>query len=289
MIIDPCPIYVPHWWQWYPPVGTFIGILAGLGVLVPWLFRTPDQMKRTEKAVWTLVMFALVLLEIRSLYLDRDQHDREQAQARCEQIERFGQIAAGIRQSVAQSEKQYESTIGQVQGVLSTTQSVAKLAKENLESVTGARSFPYVVPFTGIPPAKFDVSRHFVLMIVNEGPDFLSGISVSLMRVMAQTPHGETGAYSTPNPILVGSLGPRTSETVPQLAIWKSDLQTTPNSNHYVAYISAQNGSFHEDIYLRPAKAGGGWAYRIQASKDGNGNSHIFKTIDWREPQHMPE
>ena len=58
-----------------------------LGVIVPWLF---ERMGRTKKAIWTLVMFALVYGEIRTLYLDRDQHDREQAQANCEQIERFG-------------------------------------------------------------------------------------------------------------------------------------------------------------------------------------------------------
>jgi hypothetical protein len=31
----PCPVYIYHWWQWHPPIGTFIGILALLGVLVP--------------------------------------------------------------------------------------------------------------------------------------------------------------------------------------------------------------------------------------------------------------
>ncbi len=38
LIGNPCPLPVYQWWQSYPPVGTFIGILGGLGVIVPWLF-----------------------------------------------------------------------------------------------------------------------------------------------------------------------------------------------------------------------------------------------------------
>lgn len=64
-------------WRWYPPVGVFIAVLALLGVLVP-LFRDLPKIGKREKAFWTFVMFALVGLEIRSIYLDRDAHDREQ-------------------------------------------------------------------------------------------------------------------------------------------------------------------------------------------------------------------
>lgn len=110
-MIDPCPVPTLHWWQWHPPVGTFIGILGGLGVIVPWLFRPPDKMGRTEKAVWTLLMLLFVWLEIRTLYLDRDEHDAQQEQARCQQLQSFQQIANGIEDSNKKSADQFETTM----------------------------------------------------------------------------------------------------------------------------------------------------------------------------------
>jgi hypothetical protein len=68
---------------WYPPVGFFIAILGFLGVLVP-LFREWGVIGKREKAIWTALMFILVLLEIRSIYLDRAEHDSKEAAARKE-------------------------------------------------------------------------------------------------------------------------------------------------------------------------------------------------------------
>ena len=78
-------------WSWYPPVGVFIGILALLGVIVP-LLRDLGKIGPRERAVWTAVMFALVLLEMKSIYQDRDVHDREQKTARKEQLDQFSKI-----------------------------------------------------------------------------------------------------------------------------------------------------------------------------------------------------
>ena len=78
-MIDPCPVISQPWWHWHPPVGSWIAVLALLGVIVPWLFRPPEKMGRGEKAIWTFVMLAFFYLELRTLYLDRDEHDGEQA------------------------------------------------------------------------------------------------------------------------------------------------------------------------------------------------------------------
>lgn len=75
------------WWQWHPPAGVFIALLAVLGVIVPW-FRGSEIGKR-ERAFWTFLMFLFVGLEIRTLYLDRAEHDKEQALARCKSLRVF--------------------------------------------------------------------------------------------------------------------------------------------------------------------------------------------------------
>jgi hypothetical protein len=110
MMLEPskCREILPSWWQWHPPVGMFISLLAILGVLVPW-FR--GEASRREKAFWTFAMFLFVGLEIRTLYLDRSQHDREQALARCQQLESFTAIANGIQSSIDGSKTQFNTTM----------------------------------------------------------------------------------------------------------------------------------------------------------------------------------
>jgi len=95
----PCIELVHHWWQWHPPVGTFIAVLAIFGVFVP-LYRPWEKIGRREKAIWTIVMFALLWLELRTLYLDRDDHDAEQVYVRCAELQSFQKIADGIKQEL---------------------------------------------------------------------------------------------------------------------------------------------------------------------------------------------
>jgi hypothetical protein len=66
-------------WHWHPPVGVWIGVLGLLGVVVP-LFRDISKIGKPEKAVWTFVLFALLLLEIKTVYQDRNEDDAEQAE-----------------------------------------------------------------------------------------------------------------------------------------------------------------------------------------------------------------
>lgn len=150
-LIDPCPESAHVWWHVHPPVGTWIAVLALLGVIVP-LIRSPDAMGKYEKAIWTFVMFCLVALEMRTLYLDRAEHDADQNVARCREIESFKAIADGIKSSVSTSQAGFSATIGHVDGVLRTTQDVGKLARENLLAVTGGDSFAYVYP--GMAPGR---------------------------------------------------------------------------------------------------------------------------------------
>jgi hypothetical protein len=55
-------------------------------------------------------MFAFLGLELRTLYLDRDEHDREQHLANCRQLESFKTIAQGIETTIS-SGKQVSSKL----------------------------------------------------------------------------------------------------------------------------------------------------------------------------------
>ncbi len=115
-------------WSWYPPVGVFIAILALLGVLVP-LFSDLGKIGQREKAFWTLIMFALVGLEIRSIHLDRNAHDREQADAREQQLKSFHEIASGIDATLTTSQSQFQATADRLQAAVKSNEEASKNAK----------------------------------------------------------------------------------------------------------------------------------------------------------------
>jgi len=96
----------------------FIAILALVGVVVPWL---KEKVSKREKALWTAVMFALVLLEIRSIYQDQAEHDRQQADARAEQLKSFKEIAGGVDTAIANSQREFDATMRRTNQVLNST------------------------------------------------------------------------------------------------------------------------------------------------------------------------
>jgi hypothetical protein len=105
VLMTPCKEFVQAWWQWHPPVGVYIGILAVMGVLVPWFRGT--EIRAREESFWTFLMFLFVGLEFRTLYLDRDQHDVEQAFARCEELNSFREISGGLKASISKSDEKH--------------------------------------------------------------------------------------------------------------------------------------------------------------------------------------
>jgi hypothetical protein len=60
--------------------------------------------------------FVLLLLEVKSVYQDRAEHDREQATARAEQLSEFGKIAKGIDTTIENSQRQFEVTVSELTG-----------------------------------------------------------------------------------------------------------------------------------------------------------------------------
>jgi len=112
-------------WNWYPPVGFFIAILALLGVLVP-LFRDLTKIGRREKAAWTFVMFLLVGLEFRTLYLDRADHDQKEADARATQLKGFKEIGTGIEAAIQKSQQQFDETMTRIGTTLKTSEETLK-------------------------------------------------------------------------------------------------------------------------------------------------------------------
>jgi len=134
--------YMVSLWHWHPPVGVWIGVLGFLGVLVP-LIRDLNRIGRREKALWTLVVFVLLLLEIKSVYQDRKEHDAEQAAIRREESEHFERIAQGIENSNTHREENFQATLKQSDALILAAVKIMGLSKDAIGSITGGDSFVY--------------------------------------------------------------------------------------------------------------------------------------------------
>jgi len=218
--------------HWYPPVGVFIAILGLLGIVVP-LIRDLAKMGKWEKSVWTFVMFALMLLELRSIYLDRRAHDTEQARARAEQLQHFKEIGEGIKASIADSDRKFAATMG----------------KENqvLENITGGNSFAIVTPqvWAGLAPIP--------LSIRNQGKQTLTGVTITIRNAQNFNLDRPESFYETQT-IDVGTLHPG------ELRLLKEKL--TPSEHAFKAEdglpvdlfdldIAAQNFTAEEHLIFK--------------------------------------
>ncbi|MEO6802448.1 MAG: hypothetical protein ABI197_04285 [Granulicella sp.] len=236
---------------------------------MPWLFRELKQMGRSEKALWTFLMLAFFLLELRTLYLDRSEHDRDQAFARCEELKSFQDIANALKLSISQAQSEYGSTISHVDDVLTTTRGVASTAKSNLDQISGKDSYPCIVP-----QSHAVVDGKIPIVFYNRGKNNLTGVEVQIL-----SPHAFTqniGEFYKPS-IELGTVNPIWSKPIPGGISPELD---TAGLAGYTFFIWTQNGFYSEVIEFRKGKYDLPWAYRYWLYK-----RRVFDHAEGRFPK----
>lgn len=123
-------------WAWHPPVGTWIGVLGFLGVAVA-LVRDPKEISQGEKAIWIIVLFVLLGLELKTLYQDRDEHDAAERESRERSEQNFKGIAGGIESAIEQSQQEFNATMKQSDKELNGI-------TRTLDTFTGSESYAYL-------------------------------------------------------------------------------------------------------------------------------------------------
>jgi hypothetical protein len=213
-------------------------------------------MEKAEKALWTFLMLALLGLELRTLYLDRDEHDSEQALARCQQLENFKEIANGLDTAISKGSAQFTATMGRMEGILTKQD-------ETLTQTMGGTSFPLFIATLPTDPASIempvDVSARpkcfpcshtptpddlapllDVTVDITEQPRTMKGITQSAVESAFHPVHYTLGTIIVPGDF-----------TAP----FKLE-----EGKRYTLQITTRHGSFREDIYTdRDANAPGGW------------------------------
>lgn len=247
---------VHHWWRWYPPIGFFIVISAIVAFAYPLVNRDPVSTLR--KAAWTILIVGLSVLELRSIYRDRDDRIAEQKVADCKQLNEFGGIANRLKESIAANKEYFDQTIKNEAGILETEKTVGELAKTNLENVTGADNFAYVTPGDTVHATISTPVAH------NDGKTVLSGITITIAGIVDCKPPMK-GVCADPNgalnPYVMGTIAPRTITMIPRQlpivdqagALWRYNIN-----------IDAQNGIAVEHLKFRKAPNGPGYEYSFE-------------------------
>lgn len=221
--------------HWYPPVGVFIAILGLLGIVVP-LIRDLAKMDKWEKSIWTFVMFALMLLEIRSIYLDRRAHDIEQATARGEQLQHFKEVGDGITRSIDESQKQFAAAMQRSNSILSGV-------SESIKIANGGDSYPFI--------ALGGTSSRLEMYLSVDGNHHLLDVAGSVADVDKLAAAVKAGQFEDRSKYSVGvgpySILPRGSGTLAGV------LAGTEGSDYrrFNIRLSARNGIFGELLRIK--------------------------------------
>ncbi len=115
-----------RWYFHIPPPSysvTFMAVAAGLMALRP-------EMGGREKWLWTLVLFAFAVVEIRAINHDRNESEARQESFIKEQRQHFSDIGDGIKGALDQSDRNFNATMNRTAALLQTE--------------TGGDSFCYV-------------------------------------------------------------------------------------------------------------------------------------------------
>jgi hypothetical protein len=141
-------------WFWlaHASPGAAIAVLGAVAAIM----SLRKDMGHRERWLWTVVVFALLFVELRDIRIDREQHDIDQAAARKEEKDSFTTIAHGIEASIQEGREHFDVTIQGMQGLLA--------------EATGGNSYLYFKLGDISGPWKYDVAQLRKIGVVTTGP-----------------------------------------------------------------------------------------------------------------------
>jgi len=194
--------FTVHYFRSTPGTGKAIAILGAAAVLMA---IRGDLMGHPEKIVWMLVVFALLYVELRSIDKDRADNQKQQADVRKQEAERFNVILEENRKGIAaildDQRQKFAATMQEFSKSQATNLSsfAAMMSKSNqimggvIDSVktqTGGDSFAYI-SFAAQPAQSFEMhwsnfiapkgEPYFVVSVTSHGKYPLSGTRAHLM------------------------------------------------------------------------------------------------------------
>jgi hypothetical protein len=230
--------WLPKCLHWPFCPGVFIAILAFMAAAVT--FRREPGTR--EKATWTFLFLALMCAEVWMMSKDREANENQQTGASAAQLKGFEDIGNGIKDAIAQSDRNFSATMGKTNQVLL--------------NITGGDSFAYVSPQPG--------GEAIPLVVWNHGDQPLIGVTMTIART--QDPDWGVAFFQ---PIFIGTIGPHDHAPVPRVIVPRPEEKS--GIDHYWIMLSAQNGTVSQTLDFRKNKKTGAhqpiWATSFQVTK----------------------
>jgi hypothetical protein len=212
-----------------------------------------------------------LILEIKSVYQDRDEHEKQQADARTEQISQFGRIAERIDKSIQTGDQhfqetvhlaseQFDVTMGKTNALLRSAKQLSQTAARGLDAVTGGKSFPYfrATYFSDDP-------THLGLTVELSNSKDVGEVKYEIAKLApAKTVLQASSCRFDPvfeEVYPVGESGP----IQPGLQGAFLPLKLTPSPERTTQYrmlTDAKNGRFVQCLDVRPSQCGQLWEHR---------------------------
>jgi len=203
-----------------------------------------------ERWLWTVVLFAFAIVELRAINHDRTEHDLDQGRIRHEETEHFQSIANGLSNSIDQAQRNFGATMDRMASIVQTE--------------TGGNSFCYVT----FLPTRSGVDD-LVGLAFHRGRYSLHDLTVRFVELDHVTEIVRPGVpvgvldYSTNEVFRVGNLSPGTSS-----APLKDFKLAGSDKKDMNIFFSATNGVWYEKARLRRVE--GIWKQAIKVFRYGN-------------------
>jgi hypothetical protein len=196
-----------------PLPGIAIGLLGVAAVIVS--LRPSKSLHTWEKVGWILVASILFGVEVHSIYIERDQHDREQNQARRELNENFSQVLGDQRVAfdsmLKDSEKKFTTSMREFNQIGKTTKSIettgiqafqaseymTRRMKELDEMRRPTEGAPAVIPQASPLPVKQNTElKQQALQLARELDDWIASASREVSNFQQGFDAAKQAAYA---------------------------------------------------------------------------------------------
>jgi hypothetical protein len=262
-------------WFWPPAPGAAVVCLA-VGAAV----MAIQNIKTLGKTLWVAFVVVMGLVEVRAIYTDRAkqtlEHTREIKAQEATHVadqralnDQFQEIlrANGVstQSIITDANQQFTATESRFASLIDEDDIVRKLSEKNLKSVTnaldairGTNSYLYLRPISLR-------NRGFRLAAVNVGPNPLTGVTVSMIRVV-DVAAAEQFRFSDEPGIVERDIN---IGTVSGYGVRVGAIPLVPDirasgMDVYLIYINTQNGNTRELLYIRKGPLPGTWQHKFK-------------------------
>ncbi len=240
-------------------VGIWIIPIAGLAVAFLGLVaiimsvRAEEKWSKTEKIMWLFLATVLMVVEVRAINKDHNDHEDAQRNADVLQLEEFDRIARRIDKSIDVSKGNYSDTMTQLMETLKTTKRVADMTKRNLDNINGTGSFPCVFPQSH---GATDLAIPLDVHNVGSG-NTLTGVEI---QILTEEQSLKPLIYMIKPQINVGTVTTIWPKPLPEAIVPQLNSEGIAQ---YEINIWTQSGYYWETMQFRRGKYALPWAYKF--------------------------